>query len=112
MDARRAVQSLKYPFMRIALDTNILAHAKGVDDAERQIIANDLLQTIRRVDIYIPVQVISEFYNVLIRKKIFSPQQAYDEVLKWSEYYHRIVTSAWGLHAAIELASAYQSYIW
>ncbi len=52
----------------LALDTNILAYAEGVDDAIRQARALDVIAGLDASLIVVPVQVLGELYRVLTVK--------------------------------------------
>ncbi|MBZ9904901.1 hypothetical protein LB557_02615 [Mesorhizobium sp. BR115XR7A] len=67
--------------MKIALDTNILACAEGVNGAEKRDIVLELLRDLRQDDAVIPVQVLGELFNVLIRKAGRPPLEARDALL-------------------------------
>ena len=54
--------------MRIALDTNVLAYAAGIDDARRRDRALGMLETLSGAALVLPQQVAGELYNVLRRK--------------------------------------------
>ena len=54
--------------MRIALDTNVLAYAEGINGAERRDVALNLIRRLPQEAAVIPVQVLGEFFNVLVRK--------------------------------------------
>ena len=54
--------------MRVALDTNILAYAEGVNGAERRESTLDLILKLPQQAALIPVQVLGELFSVLVRK--------------------------------------------
>jgi predicted nucleic acid-binding protein len=54
--------------MRIALDTNILIYAEGLNDPVRKRQARDLIASLARADVVLPVQMAGELSRVLVRK--------------------------------------------
>jgi predicted nucleic acid-binding protein len=57
--------------MRVALDTNVLAYAAGVNELERRDVALDLLGRLDERDTLLPVQVLGELFRVLVGKDWF-----------------------------------------
>ncbi|TIN47659.1 MAG: PIN domain-containing protein, partial [Mesorhizobium sp.] len=64
--------------MKVALDTNVLAYAEGVNGAEKRDIVLELLRNLPQEAAVIPVQVLGELYNVLVRKAGRPPVEARD----------------------------------
>lgn len=89
--------------MRIALDTNLLVYAEGLNGAERQKQVHHLLSGLADAQIVLPVQVLGELFAVLIRKGGWPPARARDTVLAWKDSFetietsHEIATSAFDL---------------
>ena len=54
--------------MRVALDTNVLAYAEGVNGDTRRASAVVLLRQLPEDAAVVPVQALGELYNVLVRK--------------------------------------------
>ena len=54
--------------MRVALDTNILAYAEGVNGQARKDAALRILQEFREHEVMLPVQALGELFVVLTRK--------------------------------------------
>ena len=54
--------------MRIALDTNVLAYAEGVNGAIMRDKALKLIQRLPAGTIVLPAQTLGELFNVLVRK--------------------------------------------
>ena len=71
--------------MRVALDTNVLAYAEGIDGPERRDTALDLVQRLQQEATVIPVQVLGELFNVLVRKAGRSRADARDALLSWRD---------------------------
>ena len=98
--------------MRIALDTNILVYAEGVNGTVMQRSALDLIGRLRRNEIFLPVQVLGELFNVLTRKASRSRGAARAVVLSWRDMFGLIDTSAAVVLAAVDLAADHQFVIW
>ena len=80
--------------MRIALDTNVLAYAEGINGAIRR---DRILETIRRLPpeaVVLPAQALGELFNVLVRKARRRPARAREAVLSWRDAYAAVDTSA------------------
>ena len=98
--------------MRVALDTNVLACAEGVNGAERRGPALDLVRRLPQEGAVIPVQVLGELFNVLVRKAGKSRVDARDALLSWRDTFPVIETSPAIMLTAIDLASDHQFGIW
>ena len=53
--------------MRIACDTNVLAYAEGINGPERRDFALSIIRRLPQSSTVIPVQVLGELFNVLVR---------------------------------------------
>src|SRR4051794_41668259 len=69
--------------MRLALDTNVLAYAEGVNDPESKASARALLASLVGADVLLPIQAAGELFRVLVRKAQRSPSQAAEIVPAW-----------------------------
>jgi predicted nucleic acid-binding protein len=98
--------------MRVALDTNILVYAEGVNGDFRGRKAVELIKKLPDSSTFLPVQVLGELFRVLIRKSGLSPRQARVIVLRWQKTYPLIETSSSILVAAIDLAADHGLNIW
>lgn len=98
--------------MKVALDTNILAYAEGINDAERRDAVVDMLRRIPADSIVLPVQTLGELYQVLTRKAGRSREHARDALMSWRDAFPLIETSPEVLLAAVDLASDHQLGIW
>lgn len=96
----------------IAVDSNILAYAEGVNGLERQIEANALLHRLPREATFVPVQALGELFRVLTRKKRVSTSEADLTVRRWHDATTPIATTDAILLAAMELAVQHQLQIW
>jgi predicted nucleic acid-binding protein len=98
--------------VRVAFDTNVLAYAEGINGAERR---NATLALIRRLPqdaAVVPVQVLGELFNVLVRKGGKSRSDARDAVLSWRDTFLGVETSPEIMLAAADLATDHQLGIW
>ena len=98
--------------MRVALDTNILAYAVGIDDAARKTVAIHVIGKIPPENVFVPVQALGELFHVLVIKAGFKPADAKGVVLKWCNQYSLIETSNTILLSAMELSLAHGLRIW
>lgn len=98
--------------MKVALDTNILAYAEGVNDADRRARAIGLLARVPAESVVVPVQVLGELFNVLTRKAGRTRGEARQAVLEWSDAYPGVETSGAVMLAAAELAADRQIGVW
>ena len=98
--------------MRVALDTNVLAYAEGVNGAWQRGSALDLVQRLPQEATVIPVQVLGELFNVLVRKAGKSRAMARDALLSWRDTFSAIETSPQTMLVAADLATDHQLGIW
>lgn len=62
--------------MRVAIDTNVLVYAQGIHTDLRRDAAVELLGQLPHESPVIPVQVLGELFNVLVRKGRWSREEA------------------------------------
>ena len=98
--------------MRLALDTNILVYAEGLNGVVMQQSALDLLDALPRNIVVLPAQVIGELFQVLVRKARRSPAQARAAILTWCEGFDLADTSQPVLLGAAELAVTHRLNFW
>ena len=98
--------------MRVALDTNILAYAEGVNGTVMQQRALDLLGQLPRSEVALPVQVLGELFYVLTRKASRSRDTARAIVLSWRDTFAMLDTSESVFLAATDLATDHLLFIW
>lgn len=98
--------------MPVAIDTNILVYAEGMDGPLRQAAALDVLAVLPGDEVVIPVQVLGELYAVLTRKARWSPAMARAAIRRWSARCVQVETTADILEAAMELAAAHRLAFW
>lgn len=98
--------------MRLALDTNILAYAEGVNGAAMKRASLELVEKLPQDTVLLPVQALGELLNVLVRKAGRSPARARRAILTWQDAFPLIETSAEVMLAATDLATDHQLSIW
>lgn len=98
--------------MRIALDTNILAYAEGVNGAEMKRKALDLVEKLPESAVLLPVQALGELFSLLVRKAGRTPARARKAILTWQDVFPLIETSAEVMLSAMDLATDHQLGIW
>jgi predicted nucleic acid-binding protein len=98
--------------VRIALDTNVLAYAEGVNGSERRDAALALVRRLPQAAAVIPVQALGELFNVLVRKGRKSRREARDALLGWRDAFPVVATSTEVMLAAADLAADHQLGIW
>jgi predicted nucleic acid-binding protein len=98
--------------VRVALDTNVLAYAEGVNGSERRDAALALVRRLPQAAAVIPVQALGELFNVLVRKGRKSRREARDALLGWRDAFPVVATSTEVMLAAADLAADHQLGIW
>jgi predicted nucleic acid-binding protein len=98
--------------MRVALDTNVLAYAEGVNGTVMKKTALQLIAKIPEDSPLLPVQVLGELFHLLVRKAGRSPERARAAVLGWYDAFPLIETSPSVLLAAADLAAHHNVVIW
>ena len=98
--------------MKIALDTNVLAYAEGVNGALPQNAALTIIAKLTTRSTFLPVQVLGELFYLLVRKVGRSPQQARSSLLIWQDAFPLIDTSQNVMLTAVDLAFRHRLQIW
>jgi predicted nucleic acid-binding protein len=98
--------------VRLAVDTNILAYAEGVNGAAMKRAALELVEKLPQDTTFLPVQALGELFNVLVRKAGRSPAKARRAILSWQDAFPLIETSGEVMLAAADLATDHQLGIW
>jgi predicted nucleic acid-binding protein len=98
--------------VNVALDTNVLVYAEGVNGSARRQAAFDLVQALPRGSTFIPAQTLGELFRVLVRKATWSPSSARTAILSWGDTFPLIETSPEVLLGAVDLAADHQLAIW
>lgn len=98
--------------MRLALDTNILVYAEGVNGEARQHAALDIVGKVPRASTFVPVQVLGELFRVLVSKSPLSAKAAQGRVANWQASFPLIATSPSVLSSALDLAVQHKLHVW
>jgi predicted nucleic acid-binding protein len=98
--------------VRVALDTNVLAYAEGVNGAARRVDALDLIQRLPAGAALLPVQALGELFQLLVRKANRAPAQARAAILGWRDAFPLIETSETVIVGAAELAASHRFSFW
>lgn len=98
--------------MKVALDTNVLAYAEGINGIEKRDIAVSLVRRLPQEAGVIPVQVLGELFNVLVRKAGRPRADARDALLGWRDTFPAVETSPEVVLAAADLATDHRFGIW
>jgi predicted nucleic acid-binding protein len=98
--------------VRVALDTNILAYAEGVNGAARKANALELIQRLPAGAALLPVQMLGELFQLLVRKMSRPPAQARAAILGWRDAFPLIETSETVIVGAAELAATHHFSFW
>lgn len=98
--------------MRVALDTNILAYAEGVNGDAMKRTALALVDKLPQHATLLPVQTLGELFSLLVRKARRSPREARKSILSWKDAFSLIETSGEVLLAAADLATDHKLSIW
>jgi predicted nucleic acid-binding protein len=98
--------------VRVALDTNVLAYAEGVGDAERLTRAVNLVRALPGEIVVLPAQVLGELYRVLSGKARRDVLEAREAIQTWADTYE-VVDSTWSaLASALDLSVDHGLQIW
>ena len=100
------------PPITVALDTNVLAYAEGVNDTQKKDAALALLQRLMPESTFIPVQALGELFAVLVRRAHRAPADARTAVLSWGDAFPLIETSSDVVAAAADLAVDHRLSLW
>jgi predicted nucleic acid-binding protein len=98
--------------VNVAIDTNVLVYAEGVNDRRKRAMALRMLRALDPETTLIPVQALGELFAVLVRKAGCSAVQARAAVLSWGDAFPLIETSASVLASAADLAHAHRLPLW
>jgi len=98
--------------VRVALDTNILAYAQGVNGDVMKKTALGLIGALPAGAIVLPAQILAELFQVLIRKGLLTPSQARVAILSLCNTFPVVETSLPVLLGAAELAVSHRFSFW
>jgi predicted nucleic acid-binding protein len=98
--------------MRVALDTNVLAYAEGVNGDASRASAVVLLRQLPEDAAVVPVQALGELHNVLVRKSGWPRDRARAAILSWRDAFAVAPTTEFAMIAAADLAADHRLGIW
>ena len=98
--------------MRVALDTNILAYAEGVNGQARKDAALKILQKFGEHEVMLPVQALGELFVVLTRKAKREAAEVRSALLGWSDGFAMIETTPDVIVEAMELVTTHRLSFW
>lgn len=98
--------------MRVALDTNLLVYAEGVNGSEKKKQSLAILERLPNDSVVLPIQALGELFHVLVRKAGRSPAKARTAILEWKDLYPTVDTSSSVMLVAAELATNHHLGIW
>jgi predicted nucleic acid-binding protein len=98
--------------VNVALDTNILAYAEGVNGEDRKRAALAIVARLPPESTMLPVQTLGELFAVLVRKAGRTPSAARDAVLSWGDAFPLVETSHEVLLSASDLSGDRRLSIW
>ena len=97
--------------MSVAVDTNVLVYAEGINGEARQTVARAVLGRLPDTAI-VPVQALGELYNVLTRRAGWTADRARTAVLAWRDSWALAPTTEPAMLSAIDLAADHRLSIW
>jgi predicted nucleic acid-binding protein len=89
--------------VKVALDTNVLAYAEGVNGLVMKKAALELMENLPQDSVVVPVQVLGELFQLLVKKAGRPPAQARGAILGWRNAFALMETSPAVLLAALDL---------
>jgi predicted nucleic acid-binding protein len=98
--------------MRVALDTNVLAYAEGVNGQDRKDTALAILRGLAEHEVMVPAQALGELFVVLTRKAKREAAIARSAVLGWSDSFPLIDTTPAVILEAMELVTTHRLGFW
>ena len=98
--------------MNVALDSNILAYAEGVNGVGDRDAAIRLVEPLPRESTFVPVQALGELFNVLVKRAGRSRADATAAVLSWGDAFPLIESSNEVMLAATDLSTTHKLGIW
>ena len=98
--------------MRVALDSNVLLYAQGINDPERQCRAREVIAHLIHADIVVPAQALGEVFAVLTRKFGETAENARAVLMRWHDGYEVAPTTDRVLLRAADLAADHRLNIW
>ncbi|MGH7736357.1 MAG: PIN domain-containing protein [Candidatus Tyrphobacter sp.] len=98
--------------MRVAIDTNVLAYAVGVNGDVRKKAALDVVSALPQEAVYVPIQVLEELFFLMTRRVGYPASTARAIVLEWCDAFSPIETSLAVLLGAADLVNDHHLNFW
>lgn len=98
--------------MRLALDSNILVYAEGVNGETMQRRALELISKLDVEKTVLPAQTLGELYHVLVKKARRERSAARAAILSWQDAYLVSETSSKVISSAAGLSCDHEIAIW
>jgi predicted nucleic acid-binding protein len=98
--------------VRVALDTNLLVYAEGVNGEARRSFTQEVLGALASDEIIVPAQALAELFTVLTRKARWPVAQARAAVLSWHDACLVADMTSAVLLEAMDLAAMHQYSLW
>ena len=98
--------------MRIALDSNILIYAEGINDERRQILATLLLDAIGPQNLVLPLQAAGEVFRTLLKSGSHTPETATLKVKAWLTHFKCQETTTRVFDRALQIVRQHGLQVW
>jgi len=98
--------------LRVALDSNVLIYAEGVNDVARRDRALDLLALLPPDSVLIPVQALGELHRILVRKAGRKSAEATLATLRWANAFETLPSTESAMRDALAIAETHRLQIW
>jgi predicted nucleic acid-binding protein len=97
---------------RFTLDTNLLVYAIDSAAGIRHQLSCEIVQHAVRLDCWLTVQAVSEFYAAVSRKRIVPPADAAAQAIDWLELFPCAAASSSAVRTALADAAAGRASYW
>ena len=97
---------------RFCLDTNILVYAVDLDAEERNEKCWEIVGQASQSDCVLPIQLLAEFFQVTVRKKLLEPERASSLVCDWSNTFQLASADASTLMDAMDAVKGHRLSFW
>jgi predicted nucleic acid-binding protein len=97
---------------RFTLDTNLLVYAIDSAAGARHDVAGQIIQHAVRLDCWLTLQAVSEFYAVVTRKGIVQPPDAAAQAADWLDLFPCAAASETAVRTALADAAAGRASYW
>lgn len=97
---------------RVTLDTNILVYSVDSEAGRRREIAREIIELAVRVDCWLTLQAVSEFYAAVTRKSLMPRGEAAAQATDWIELFPCLPASATAARTALAAAGTGRASYW